>query len=176
MKRLIPAVGVVALALFPASALASPSPAKVLSVDRHHHTVELVDAAHTVRAYRCRGRLRRLGLGDTVTYRHSGRAISHLKRTARAFGTISFYAKVVRSGARRVRLRLGDGSAYSLSSKQISKTAMAHAAVASARSVTLQVLGLTPGETVLISETVDASGDWTITITLPSSAGDRLAC
>lgn len=170
MKRLTLAAGLAVLAVFPAGALASPSHAKVLSVDGRHHSVQLVDASHVVHAYRSRGKLPRLGLGDSVSYRQAGHTITHVKKTARAFGTISFYAKVVRSGARRVRLRLGDGSAYSLSSKQISKTAMAHAAVASARSVTLQVLGLMPGETVLISETVDASGDWTITITLSSSA------
>lgn len=105
-----------------------------------------------------------------MTYRRAGRSITHLKKIARAFGTMSFYAKVVRAGTGQVRLRLDDGSAYSLSSKQISKTAMAHAATVSARSVTLQVLGLRPGETVLISETVDARGDWTVTITLSGSA------
>jgi Domain of unknown function (DUF5666) len=170
MKRLIPAAGVVALALFPAGALANPSRAKVLSVNRHHHTVRLVDAAHAVHAYRYHGTLPRLGLGDTVTYRRAGRSLTHLKRIARAFGTTSFYAKVVRAGTGQVRLRLGDGSAYSLSSKQISKTARAHAAAVSAHSVMLQVLGLRPGESVLISETVDARGDWTVTITLPGSA------
>jgi hypothetical protein len=98
-----------------------------------------------------------------------------VKRTGRAFGTIAFYARVVRSGPRKVRLRLGDGSAFSLSSQQVSANALAHAAMApasaSAASVTLQLQGLAPGQTVLISETVDARGHWTITVTLPSSSG-----
>jgi uncharacterized protein DUF5666 len=170
MKRLILAAGLAGLAVFPAGALAGPSRSKVLSVDTRHHTVQLVDSAHLVHAYRYRGKLPRLGRGDSVSYRRSGHTISRVNKTARAFGTISFYAKVVRSGSRKVRLRLGDGSGFSLSSKQVSSKALAHAAAVSARSVTLQIQGLAPGQTVLISETVDARGHWTITITLPSSS------
>ena len=170
MKRLILAAGLAGLAVFPAGALAGPSRSKVLSVDTRHHTVQLVDPAHRVHAYRYRGTLPRLGLGDSVSYRRSGHTISRVRKTARAFGTISFYAKVVRSGSKKVRLRLGDGSVLRLSSKQVSAKALAHAAAVPAGSVTLQIQGLAPGETVLISETVDAGGHWTITITLPSSS------
>jgi hypothetical protein len=179
MKRLMLAAGVAGLAVFPAGAVAGTSRSKVLSVDARHHIVQLVDAAHVVHAYHYRGRLPHLSLGDSVSYRRSGNTVAHLKKTARAFGTISFYAKVVRSGSRKVRLRLGDGSPLSLSSKQVSTKPVAHAAAASAASVTLQVQGLAPGQTVLISETVDAQNHWTITITLASasagSAGDGTA-
>jgi Domain of unknown function (DUF5666) len=181
MKRLMLATGLAGLAVFPSAAIAAPSRGKVLSVDARHHTVELVNATHLVRGYHYRGKLSRLGLGDTVSYRRSGRTIFHVKRTARAFGTISFYAKVVRSGSKKLQLRLGDGKALSLSSKQVSTKAMAHAAgvpirrtahaaAASPTSVTLQIQGLAPGETVLIAETVDAQGHWTITVTLPASS------
>ena len=170
MKRLMLAAGLAGLAVFPAGALAGTSRSKVLSVDTRHHAVHLVDAAHAVHAYRYRGKLPRLGLGDSVSYTRSGHTISHVKKTGRPFGTISFYAKVVRSGSRQVSLRLGDGSAFRLSSKQVSKKAVAHAAAVSTSPVTIQVQGLQPGETVLISETVDAQGHWTITITLPSSS------
>lgn len=171
MKRLMLAAGLAGLAVFPAGAMAAASHAKVVSVDTRHHAVHLVDAAHLVHAYRYRGALPHLGLGDSVSYRRSGHTVSHVKRTARAFGTISFYAKVVRSGSKQVRLRLGDGSGFRLSAKQVSTKPVAHAAATSTSPVTIQVQGLTPGETVLISETVDARGHWTITITLPSSAG-----
>jgi hypothetical protein len=167
------AAGVAGLAVFPAGALANTSRAKVLSADARHHTVQLVDSAHVVRAYRFRGVLPRLGLGDRVSFRHAGhgRTISHVKRTARAFGTLSFYAKVVRSGSKQVRLRLGDGSALRLSSNQVSTRTVAHAAASvSTAPVTIQVQGLTPGQTVLISETVDARGHWTITLTLPGTS------
>ncbi len=172
MRRLMLAAGLAALAVFPAGALANTSRAKVLSADARHHTVQLVDSKHVVRAYRLRGTLPHLGLGDTVTFRRSGhsRTISNVKRTARPFGTLSFYAKVVRSGSKQVRLRLGDGNALRLSSNQVSTRTVAHAAAAvSTAPVTIQVQGLTPGETVLISETVDARGHWTITLTLPST-------
>jgi len=169
MKRLMLAFGLAGLAVFPAGALAAASHSKVVSVDARHHTVHLVDATHVVHAYGYHGRLPRLGLGDSISYRRSGHAISHVRKTARAFGTVSFYAKVVRSGSKHVRLRLGDGSGFQLASKAVSSKAVAHAATSTAP-VTIQVQGLTPGETVLISETVDAQGHWTITITLPSSA------
>jgi hypothetical protein len=171
MKRLMLAAGLAGLAVFPAGALASPSRSKVLSVDARHHTVQLVGAAHVVHAYRYRGKLPRLGLGDVVSYRQSGHTISRLRKAGRAFGTIAFYGKVVRSGSKKLRLRLGDGNPFSLSATQVATTAVAHAAAASPASVTLQVLGLAPGQTVLISETVDARGHWTITITLPSASG-----
>lgn len=181
MKRLMLAAGLAGLAVFPSAAMAAPSRAKVLSVDARHHTVQLVNATHVVSSYRYTGKLPRLGLGDRVSYRRSGRTISHVTKTGRAFGTIAFYAKVVRSGSKKVHLRLGDGKALSLSSKQVSAKAMAHAAgapvprtahadAASPPSVTLQIQGLAPGETVLISETVDAQGHWTITVTLPASS------
>jgi hypothetical protein len=164
------AAGVAGLAVFPSGALAATSRSKVLSVDAQHHTVALVDPTHVVHAYRYRGTLPRLALGDSVSYRRSGHTISHVRRTARAFGTLSFYAKVVRSGSKEIQLRLGDGSAFSLSAKQVSSTPVAHAAAVSARSVTLQIQGLAPGQRVLISETVNARGHWTITIALPSSS------
>ncbi len=170
MKRLILAAGLAGLAVFPAGALAGTPRAKVVSVDTRHHAVHLVDARHVVHAFRYRGKLPRLGLGDSVSYRRAGRAITQVKRTARAFGTVSFYAKVVRSGAKQVRLRLGDGSAFQLSSKRVSTKPVAHAAAGSTAPVTIQVQGLAPGETVLISETVDTGGHWTITLTLPSAS------
>jgi hypothetical protein len=173
MKRLMLAVGLAGVAVCPATALASPSKAKVLSVDARHRVVQLVDTSHVVHAYRFRGKLPRLGLGDTVAYRRSGTTISRVKRTARAFGTIAFYAKVVGSGSRQVRLRLGDGRPFSLPSAHVSHRTLAHAATApasaSASAPTVTIAGLAPGETVLISETVDAHGHWTIAITLPST-------
>jgi hypothetical protein len=172
MRRLILAAGVAGLAVFPAGALANTSRAKVLSADARHHTVQFVDSAHVVHAYRFRGVLPRLSLGDRVSFRRAGhsRTISHVKRTARAFGTLSFYAKVLRSGSKQVRLRLGDGSALRLSSTRVSTRTVAHAAAVSTAPVTIQVQGLAPGETVLISETVDARGHWTLTLTLPSTS------
>jgi hypothetical protein len=168
MRRLIPAAGLVALAVLPPGALANTSRAKVLSVNTRRHAVELVDATHVVRAYHYEGTLPRLGLGDAVAFHRAGRSISHVTTTSRASGTFSFYARVIRASSRQARLRLGDGSPYHLSSGRVSTRALAHAAFSAP--VTVQIQGLAPGETVLISETVDARGHWTITITLPGSA------
>lgn len=153
MRRLTLGGVLATLALFPAGALAGTPRATVFSVDARHHTVRLVDAGHLVRAYRYRGKLPRLGLGDRVSFRRSGHTISHVVRTARASGTVAFYAQVVRASAGKMRLRLADGSALSL-----------------AAPVTIRIQGLTPGVTVLIRETVDARRHWTVTITLPPAA------
>jgi hypothetical protein len=178
MRRLTLAGALASFAVFPTAALAHAPRATVFSVDKRHHTIELVDAGHVVHAYAYRGVLPRLGLGDKISFRRSGNALSHVKKTARAFGTVAFYARVVRASSGKVRLRLTDGNTFSLSSKQVSARAMAHEAAVSrtARSrdatgpVTVQIQGLTPGLTVLISETVDAQGHWTVTITLPPAA------
>lgn len=169
MKRLICAGGLAALALFPAGALASATRAKVLSVNRHQHTIELVDAAHVVRAYHYRGTLPRVGLADVVAYRRAGAAIMHVTRR-RPSDAIAFDARVVRSGARGLRLRLGDGTAYQVPSTRVRTASVAHAVVTPAAPVTIQLLGLAPGQTVLISETLDPTGHWTLTITLPPAA------
>jgi Domain of unknown function (DUF5666) len=153
MKRLPLGWALLALALFPAGALAAAPRATVFSVDPHHHALQLVDAGHLVRAYRYRGRLPRLGLGDRISFRRARRTLSHVTRTARAGGTFSFYAQVLRAGGTSARLRLADGNAFTPSG-----------------AVTVRIRGLTPGATVLIRETLDARRHWTVTITLPPSA------
>jgi len=158
MKRLTLGGALLTLALFPAGALAGTPRSTVFSVDARHHTIQLVDRGHLVHGYRYRGKLPRLGLGDRVAFRRSGRVISHVTRTARASGTVTFYAQVVRASSGKVRLRLTDGNAVSLPSRTASAPP------------TVRIQGLTPGVTVLVSETLDAQGHWTITITLPPSA------
>jgi hypothetical protein len=185
MKLLTLASALAALAICPAAALAHAPRATVFSVDKSHHTIELVDGGHLVHAYAYRGALPRLGLGDKVSFRRSGDAISRVKKTARASGTIAFYARVVRASSGKLQLRLTDGNTLSLSSKQVSARAPARRSGAPAHQaaitrgsaqsaatapVTVQIQGLPQGVTVLISETVDAQGRWTITITLPPSA------
>jgi uncharacterized protein DUF5666 len=141
-----------ALALLPAGALAGAPHATVLSVDRHHRTLQLVDAGHLVHAYRYRGTVPRLGLSDAVSFRRSGRTISHVIRTAPASGVVSFYAQVVRASAGTVRVRLGDGSALRLSAPG-----------------SIRAQALTPGATVLIRESARARGHRTIAISLPAT-------
>jgi hypothetical protein len=155
MRRLT-LVGMLAvLALFPAATLAGTPRATVLSVDRHHQTLRLVGADRLVHAYRYRGALPRLGVGDRVSFRRSGHTISHVTRTARASGAVSFDAQVVRSRS-GLRLRLADGTPLSL-----------------AAPLMRQVQSLPPGATVLIHEALDAGRRWTVTITPPTSMTSR---
>ncbi|HEY2320689.1 MAG TPA: hypothetical protein VGH67_20445 [Solirubrobacteraceae bacterium] len=178
MRRLSLGGALAALVLVPAGALAGTPRATVFSVDKRQHSVQVVDAGHLVHAYRYRGKLPRLNLGDRISFRRSGHTISHVARAARASATVSFYAQVVRSSAGRVQLRLSDGDAFSLSSKQVSAKGAAHAAAvgravltrAASAPVTVLIHGLTPGVVVLIAEAVDAHGHWTVTITLPPPA------
>jgi hypothetical protein len=153
MKRLTLGGALLALALLPAGALAGVPRPTVFSVDARHHTVQVVDAGHLVHAYRYRGRLPRLALGDRITFRRTGRTLSHVTRTGRAAANVSFYAQVVRAGGATARLRLADGNPFTLSG-----------------AVTVRIRGLTPGATVLIRETRDARRHWAVTITLPPSA------
>ncbi len=178
MKRLTLACALAAFAICPTAALAHASRATVFSVDRGHQTIELVDSGHLVHAYAYRGVLPRLGLGDKISFQCSGHAISRVNRTARASGAVAFYARVLRAGSGKLQLRLSDHNTVSLSSKQVSVRAPAHNAAITRSGapstgtapVTIQIQGLTPGLTVLISEAVDAQGHWTITITLPPAA------
>ena len=152
MRRLTLGGMLAVLALFPAGTLAGTPRATVLSVDRHHRALRLIGADRLVHAYRYRGALPRLGVGDRVSFRRSGHTISHVTRTARASGTVAFNAQVVRSDTGALRLRLADGAPLSL-----------------AAPLMRQIQGLTPGATVLIHETLNARRRWTVTITPPPS-------
>jgi hypothetical protein len=109
--------------------------------------------------------------------------------------TFSFYARVVRSSTKGLQVRNRAGKLLWFSASQIRRTKPAKpkcskpkghktkkrckpgnghrgkgghtAQVAGAGSITVNVVGLQPGVTVLITETVDSAGNVTITITLP---------
>jgi hypothetical protein len=181
MKLITTAVALTMLAL-PASAAAAGTHGVVLSVNARHHTIEVVDTGHVVHGYKYRGRLPKLHAGTTISFRRSGKAISRV--TVSAASTqhsrrVSFYARVVRSSHKGLVLALADGQRMTLSAGQIGHKRLrtkhhslrAHAAVgarAAAGSITVNVLGLSAGVTVLVTETVGSHGDITITITLPS--------
>jgi hypothetical protein len=96
----------------------------------------------------------------------------------------------VRTAGKHVVLRLADGRTVSFASRAAAKRtkrtkrtkharkAIARSASASAPAVTVNIQGLTPGATVLVTETVAPDGTITISITLPaagsgSTAGDQ---
>ena len=107
------------------------------------------------------------------------RGAAHKQARSRTF---SFYAKVVKASAKGLVVRTADGKTLSFSARQIvgkrsaptpsrhgQKHRKAHAAdiTITAGTVTINLLGLQPGVTILITETVDPAGNVTITITLP---------
>lgn len=156
------ACALAACALAPAAALAAaPAPAQrgvVLSAA--HHTVRLVDRAHRVSDVRVRS-TRGLRRGAVVTVR-GGRA--HVTGHARK---VSFLGRVVRGSARATVIRLGDGSTFKLRAPRTRRLG-AHAAA----TLTLDLRGLTPGQTLLITIATDAQGNVALTIRVEPASTD----
>jgi hypothetical protein len=186
MKRLPVATALLALAL-PTSALAaSASRGTVLAVDRAHHLVRVVDARHRVHDYTYPGSLAGVRPGSALSFVTRGSRITRLRRLRAASGTVSFYARVVHSSKGGLVLVLPDGHKLSFSGHQLRhrrhgalgardaalgrrrhQFAVAHMAAANPLPVTVNIQGLEPGVTVLVTETVYSSGAVTVTVTLP---------
>ena len=114
--------------------------------------------------------------------------LTHASSRARTF---SFYARVVKSSAKGLIVRTADGKQLSFSAAQIARKrapvtkghkhhkhhkarkghkSSARAALDPATSpgaIAINIVGLQPGVTVLITEAIDQNGNITITITLP---------
>jgi hypothetical protein len=167
-----------ALLALPATAMASSGHGVVLSVDSRHKTVQVVDGSHVVHAYKYRGRLPRLHVGSSISFKRSGKAISGVKAGMGVSRTVSFYGRVTRSSRSGLVLRLADGRTVSFSAKQVrhqrpkpAQRHKRHARVALMKlalaTLTINIQGLAPGVVVLITETVDEHGNVTITIAFP---------
>lgn len=183
MKRAL-ATAVAVLAL-PGSALAAGTHrGVVLTVDRAHHVVQLVDGRHVVHAYHYRGRLGRVHPGSHVVFSGSGSTITRVQSVTGASHTVSFYGRIVRSGAGGLIVRVGDGQRITFSSRQVRRAhasspgqtrrhaVIAHMAASGSGfgsgTITVNIQGLQPGVTVLVTESVDGAGNITINITLPA--------
>jgi len=149
-----------ACALAPASSLAAALHHGVV-LSAAHHQLKLVDRSHRVSDVRVRsaGGLRR---GAVVTVR-GGRA--HVRGHV---GRISFLGRVVRSSGRATVVRLGDGSRLKVGGNRGGHGRGAHAA----STLTVDLQGLTPGETVLITISTDAQGNVAIAIKVEPAATD----
>jgi hypothetical protein len=180
MKRLPLAIVLLALAM-PGSALAAgASHGTVLSVDRAHRLVRVVDARHRVRDYTYRCSLRGVRRGSRLTFVARGSRLTRLERVRAGAGTVSFYARVVRSSRGGVVLVLPDGHKLSFSGhhlrhrlavaadagpgRRARHLAVAHMAAASPIPVAVDIQALAPGVMVLVTES-DSSG--AVTIALP---------
>jgi len=180
MNRLPVAVAAAMLAL-PASAAAAPTHGVVLSVNAGRHTIQVVDGKHRAHAYRYRSSLPKVHPGSRISFAHKGRTIGNVRVAPGK--TVSFYGRVVRSSASGLTLRLGDGATLSFDSNQVSAVrkrvnAQWHkwrslSAAALHVHAGLNIAGLAPGTTVLVTETI-ANGHATISVTLPAgSQGSR---
>lgn len=170
-----------AVLALPAAALAAPSHGTVLSVDRAHHVVRVVDPRHRVHDLRFNGRFARLHAGSRITFQARKGRITRLDRVRARARSVSFYARVVRSSARGLVLRLPDGRRLRFSSHQVRQAhraaaggrrrhaVIAHMAGGPQGTLTINILGLAPGTTVLVTESLGAGAAATITLTLPAA-------
>jgi hypothetical protein len=169
MRRLlsftVPAL--VALAL---PAFAQASTGTVLSVAHSHHQVQVIGANKVVSAYSFSGHLRGVQRGTRLKFSASGARLTSAKVLGTA-KTFSFVGTVVRSGNGALVLSLGDSQKLRLTAKQIGHSHSSRAARTSTKSVTVEINGLQPGESIVITESTDSAGNVTITITLPSGGG-----
>lgn len=167
MRRLLSFTAplVAALAL---PALAQASTGTVLSVSKSHHQVQLIAPNKTVHAFSFRGKLRGATRGSELSYTASGSRITR----ARVLGiahSFSFLATVVRSKNGALVLSLGDSQQLHLTTRELGSSKSSSAALhARSGNITVNINGLQPGQTVIVTESTDASGNVTITITLPS--------
>jgi hypothetical protein len=168
MRRLLSftAPALVALAL---PALAQANTGTVLSVAHSHHEVQVIGANKVVSAYSFSGHLHGVNRGTRLKFSASGSHMSNTKVLGAA-KSFSFLGTVVRSGNGALVLSLGDAQKLHLSAKQIGHTHRAHTGK---KSVTVEINGLQPGESVIITETTDSAGNVTITLTLPSGGSSQ---
>jgi hypothetical protein len=176
MRRLtsFTATLVAALAL---PAIAQASTGTVLSVSRHHHELQLVSSNKSVHSYSFSGKLAGVTRGSKLAYAASGTQITRARVNGTA-SSFSFLGTVVRTGGGTLVLSLGDRQNLRLTSKQLANSRShkpsARGGSSGSKSLAVNISGLQPGETVEVTESTDASGNVTITITLPNggSAGN----
>ena len=176
-KRLGLAVAAATLAL-PAGALAAGSSSQsgvVLSVQ--HHTIQVINPAHAVSAYRYHGRRAGLHPGSEITFATKGDSIGHVRVTG-STRSFEYYASVVRSGKGHVVLKLADGRTVRLAPVHIFNNNGYKGGGGNARAADAQngsggislTVNAPAGTTVLVSETLNADGSVSITITIEGSS------
>jgi len=152
----------------PASAGARSLHASVLKLDRQHHRVRVVTANHTVRSFRYSGKVnRRVKAGSRIVAELRRRSLRHIKPAGRAH-VLRFYGRVVSDGRKGLVLRLGDGKRLTLGGRRGGGHARMRAAFTD-QPISIQILGLQPGQVVLVTITFDGSGGQSITIQITVS-------
>lgn len=147
-------------ALSAPATIAAPSNGQGVVLSLGGHTLRLVDRGHRVGDVHVTS-TRGLNRGDVVSVRN-GRA--HVSGRVRK---LSFLGRVVRSSGHGAIVRLGDGSSFKVGAGK----PHGHRA-RSAANVTIDLQGLSAGQTVLITIATDAQGNVAITIKVLSSPTD----
>jgi hypothetical protein len=156
------------------AAAAQASTGVVLTADAHGHAMQVVDATHHLHSLRYRGRVAHLRPGARVRYTGST-----LARRIRVIGhgsaSVSFVGRVVRSGTHGLVLQLAGGHRITFAAAQLHRVVVRHPATkpraGKAASVTVNIVGLKPGESVAVTESVDGAGNLSLTITVSSPSG-----
>jgi hypothetical protein len=159
------------IALLSASALAFPAVSAaathkvtgtVLASSTKSHTVEVVSGRGAVRTYHVAGKSARgLRRGARVSFSSAHGSAAGLKVVAHA-RSVTFLGKVVRSRGGALVVAIGDGSRISLAAAKRHakhKARRGHARAHAAQDVSVNVTGLAPGQTVLITLTLSPAGD-----------------
>jgi hypothetical protein len=126
--------------------------------------MRVVSGPKTVTSYRYAGRLKGVRPGSRVRFNASGHRASRIRAAGRT-RTLRMYAKVLRSASGVATLSLPDGRPFNLSRKALRSGGTRHLAAA-AQNVFVNIEGLQPGQTVLITVTFESDGDLHISISL----------
>src|SRR5436305_6255306 len=146
----------IALLAVPAASQAQPVRGTVIGADRSHHVLRVVESKSAVQSLRYSGRLpRKVRSGSIVQVcarGHRGSRIRYLGRASR----VQFLGRVVAAARGKVLLSLPDGRPFAID--QTGRRTHA------AGNVSVNVQGLEPGASVLITVTFSSGGDVTIAI------------
>lgn len=157
-------------------ALAQASTGTVLSVSQQQHVVQIVAANKVVHAYKFTGHLTGVKHGTELSFAASGSRVTHAHSVGLSH-SFSFRATVMQSKNGVLVLSLSDTHLLRLTSKQLSGSnsrgavrveLLSNGLRARASSVPINISALQVGETVVVTESTDTSGNVTVTITLPS--------
>jgi hypothetical protein len=161
-------VGALGLALAaPGIAAANPVRGTVLQLDRKHHVIRVVENARKVESFHYRGNLpRKVRNGSVVGLRTRGHTASRVRALGRA-KKVQFVGRIVRSAGGKLTVSLPDGRPFDIGGTR-RNSARLHAAGA----VAVNIEGLQPGQTVLVTVSYAANGDLSISIKLIQDQGN----
>ena len=170
MSRYFKLIGAPLLAalILPAAAAAKPVSGTVLQTDPAHHVIRIVEGPGKVESFYYKGKLGRdVRPGSLVKLNAHGHRATGIHARYRPH-RVKVLGRVVSAASNGLTVSLPDGRLFKLNSgsQRRSHAASAHAA----GNVSVNVLGLQPGQLITITIDYQANGDINITIELMPSA------